>query len=87
MIQGDPGPITDKTDRNIRAARVHAVAVGGVLAQFKFWTGSCYLWPLFEKGVEPHWGAPFRDEGPTAWIRVYWLTGGICITRRMKEGE
>lgn len=84
MIQGDPGPATEKTDRNVRAARTHSFKVGAKRFHWQWWTGSFYCTPWREYGIEEQYGAPFLNEGRVAWLRVYWLTFGLYRTKHVK---
>lgn len=77
MIQGDPGPITERTDRNIRAARCWRFQAGRWLVEYKFFTGACKVRPRLYSGVEP-----FFNEGLIKWYRWYFLTFGVFISRK-----
>lgn len=87
MIQGDPGPATEKTDRNIRAARTHSIQVGATRVYWQWWTGSFYFTPWRESGVETQYGAPVTDEGPVSWFRAYWLTFGYYRTTHLRGSD
>lgn len=80
MIQGDPGPATEKTDRNIRAARSHVAHWGRWLVEYKFFTGRCVFRPRIFSGCEV-----FFNEGVVKWVRVYWLTCGVFCSRSIPE--
>lgn len=82
MIQGDPGPSTEKTDRNIRTARSHVLVMGRYLVEYKFWTGMLCVMPRWSQGTEI-----FFNEGDVTWVRVYWLTFGVFISRSKQEGD
>lgn len=81
MIQGDPGPATKQTDRNVRAARTHSAQVGPMRIHWQYWTGSFYFFPWLESGIEEQYGAPFLNEGRVHWLRIYWLTFGYYRTK------
>lgn len=87
MIQGDPGPPTQKTLENIRAARTHSLQVGSMRVYWKWWTGSFYVVPWFESGIEEQYGAPFLDEGAVSWLRAYWLTFGYYRTKHLRGSD
>lgn len=86
MIQGDPGPPTQKTVENVRRARVQSVKVGSMRVYWKWWTGSFYWVPWYEEGIEAQYGAPYLNEGRVSWFRLYWLTFGYYRTRHL-EGK
>lgn len=91
MIQGEPGPPTEQTLANIKRARVWSVRLGPTEVSLKLWTGSFYIVPWREEGIEERYGAPFRDEGKVSWRRWYWLTCGYYrvkhLDRRGKHGD
>lgn len=85
MIQSDPGPMTEKTKRNIQAARTREFHWGRSELHIQLWTGHFYFWPVLEKGLELHYGSPYYDQGWVSWKRCYWLTFGVYLMK--PEGE
>ena len=76
MIQGDPGPSTEKTDRNIAQARSHRLRLGRYHVEWKAYTGQFHLRPRWHTA-----NVDFFNEGPVRWTRCYWLTCGLSIYR------
>lgn len=74
------GPPSEKTERNINAARAHSLWMGPVHIEWKLWTGGFRFVPAWSWMDTEFW-----NEGPVRWFRGYWLTCGVSIYRALPE--
>jgi len=80
MQSPNPGEPSERTRRNIAAARCHGVRIGRYHIEWRYWTGTFVLLPI--RCVTR---TEFFNEGPVEWARYYWLTIGVSIYNRIEE--
>lgn len=74
------GPMSPKTQKNIRQARARSFWIGPRHVEYKFWTGFFKVVPRWEVRT-----LEFFNEGPVRWFRCYWLTFGLSIYKLLPE--
>lgn len=75
-------PPTEKTDANIKRATAHSLWIGARHIEWKLWTGIFTVRPI--RSEVSTW---FFNEGFVRWVRIYWLTFGVSITRPLTQAE